>query len=586
MQEIGSCIVNSVTIHRMCSESKGVEDEIVAVLTWVALCLSESLPNFIRNNDKTVTIYSLSQSRPLQVISFPTPMNHASISPDGKLLLAVGDEPRAFFCRRVRLVSPAQEGEAAYARYQWHKVADPKLRLADSSDSCFTTAFSPAGHICAVASQTGVVIIFDTKKIRDDMDADEAVITVLKSSRPSLANDFVGAVRSMSFAPAPWDLLAWGEDQGRVCIVDLRNAFGSRQTLELETSSPSINRAILSDLEQHLNTIEQHNLERQLGFVQRHREAFDAQNHIAAVNHAADYMEFAAERRRFERAMQEGPSPALLEDFNVLTESERQILDAHRTVRLQESQQSLSDPTQQQTINETIPSPNEDLPDTQDSSQIASRRHQAAGSLRSTSPHRSTSSLREYIRQRDLERTRTGDRTYQPRRRSSVVITNDAILTPSSSSPSSSLAPIGSATPALSASPSRLASTVDVTASAPSSGDPWQTIVEAIAPANSAGDAATRLRRERDYTTATRALDRRIAQQQQQAARLERVRNTSANVARLRQLHGMSTGRSGGIELMYDDEIDLLRRFTESRGRRDDGIGIMGVGWSNDGRNL
>ena len=186
-------------------------------------------------------------------------MNHATISPDGRLLLAVGDRHTAFFCKRVRLPSALSDGRLPYARYEWHEVARLKLSLAESKDACFSTAFSPSGRtyilktplkfctqfrmervfasqktllllelainptcclgrytdsetrvdICAVASQNGIITIFDTALIHDDVDADVAVIEVLRSSRPSNFPAHTGAVRSMSFCPGPWDLLAW-----------------------------------------------------------------------------------------------------------------------------------------------------------------------------------------------------------------------------------------------------------------------------------------------------------------------------------------------------------------------------------------
>lgn len=73
-------------------------------------------------------------------------MNHASISPDGELLLAVGDKHTAFFCRRVRLPSSLSDGVLSYARYQWHDIAGLKLSLAESEGACFSTAFSPSGR--------------------------------------------------------------------------------------------------------------------------------------------------------------------------------------------------------------------------------------------------------------------------------------------------------------------------------------------------------------------------------------------------------------------------------------------------------
>lgn len=35
IHEVGGYIVNSVTVHRLLSNQKGLEDEVVAVLTWV-----------------------------------------------------------------------------------------------------------------------------------------------------------------------------------------------------------------------------------------------------------------------------------------------------------------------------------------------------------------------------------------------------------------------------------------------------------------------------------------------------------------------------------------------------------------------
>lgn len=516
-------------------------------------------------------------------------MNHATISPDGRFLLAVGDEPQAFFCGRTSLPSLPKDGEPAYARYEWHEIAEPKLSLAHSSDACFSTAFSPSGHICAVASQTGIITIFDTSMIRDDMDPDDAVLDVLKSSRPCLGRDFCGAVRSMSFGPAPWDLFAWAEDQGRVCVVDLRNAFLSRQTIELETDSPGLNRAIMSDLEDNHSTTEQRVLEIEARFVQRHREALEAQDHLAAVNHAANFMELAAERRRIEREAREGGTSALREELSSLTESERQMLDTIRMSRIQESEQERADAAHQTPFSVNyVPTSAEGLADAQLS--LGSSNNSSAISQNALQSGRGTGSIRDYMRQRSLDRSRAGERTYQPRRRSSVVISNGNPTNNSNSAHPSSLAPIGTATPTLSASPSRLASTTEGTATLTTSREPsWQTMVEAIPPGTPIGEAAIRLRRERD-TALARTVDRRVQQQQQatqQAARLERVRNASANMQRLRQLHGMTVERARAVENLYDDhELDMLRRIQETRGRRDEGVRTMGVGWSDNGRNL
>lgn len=515
-------------------------------------------------------------------------MNHALISPDGKLLVAVGDKPQAFFYRRLRLPGFPNVGEVTFARYAWQKIAEPKLSLAPSSDACFSTAYSPSGHICAVASQAGTITIFSTSMIRDDMDPDEAVLDVLKSSRPCLGLDYSGAVRSMSFAPAPWDLFAWAEDQGRACVVDLRNAFRSRQTIELEIESPSLNRINMSDLEESQSTSEQRQLEIEARFVERHREALDAQDHLAAVSHATAYIEIAAERRRIEREAREGGSMALREEFNALTENERQLLDTIRLNRNQESERARPESAQQNPFSLNYLQPSVITSDRQVDAQNAtgaSSSLPAAVAHNAAQANRVTNSIHDYMRQRNLDRNRAGDRSYQPRRRSSVVISNGNPTNASNSSHPSSLAPIGTATPTLSASPSRLASNAEDTTTTSTSGDPWPTTVELAATGNTNGDTAARSRRERE-TALARTADRRV-QQQQQVARLERVRNASANMQRLRLLHGMTIDRPRTVESMYDDhEQDMMRRIADTPGRREEGVGTMGVGWSVDGRSL
>lgn len=275
-------------------------------------------------------------------------MNHASISPDGNLIIAVGDESQVFFCQRTPVpTSLPVDGETSFARYEWHEIAEPKLSFARPLDACFSTAFSPSGHICAAASQAGVINIFDTSLIRSDMESDDAVIEVLKSSRPCLGRDCCGSVRSMSFGPPPWDLFAWAEDQGRVCVIDLRNDFRLRQTIELEIDSPNLVVASIVDLTDSNMTVEQRQLEIEERIMRRHQEAFDADDHVAAVSHATDYIELAAERRRIERETREAGLPVFGEEYNLLSDRERQVIDSIRLSRLQENEQGRTDRSQQ-----------------------------------------------------------------------------------------------------------------------------------------------------------------------------------------------------------------------------------------------
>lgn len=540
------------------------------------------------NNDQTVHIFSLAQSIPIQAIEFPTSMNHATISPDGNLLIAVGDQPRAFFCRRVSLPSVAINGGETFANSEWHNFAELPLSSCSPKDGCFTTAFSPSGHICAVASQSGVTTIFDTSMITEDANPDEAVIGVLRSSRPSIEPHHTGAVRSMSFSPAPWDMLAWAEDQGRVCVVDLRNTFGAKQTLELSIESSNI---MVMDPQNQESNLGHRHFEMERRFLESHMDALEAREHLSAVNQTADYMEHAAERRRRERETMNREVQALREDPHRLTDSERQMIDSIGLRRVQANERS------QHTLSPTPPiSVNHSPISTRQSTD-----YQVPTNLPSTPSifhlqGRSTASISEYMRQRNLERSRPNERSFQPRRRSSVVISNPT-PTGTSSPHTSSLAPIGSVAPTLSASPSRLASsiTTDTTENVSSSislinsPDPWQAISTAMGTNTEAMSRITRMRRDAN-AAAVRSVERRLqsphalnAREQQQtlqhlAARNERQRGSNAtNAQRLRQMHA-AMGRG---ELEYED-MGFSRDFQPGEGEPV----VMGLGWGDDGRKL
>ncbi|PGG96794.1 hypothetical protein GX51_07658 [Blastomyces parvus] len=225
IHEFGGSIVNSVTIHRLQAINNTYADEDVAVLS---------------NNDTTVSIYSLTRSEMIHSIRHPICMNYAIISPDSSLLAAVGDANRIYFYRiepspenRV----PVRNSEKMLMGWNWPLIRSVELDADPQYDDCccFTIAFSPASHLCAVGSQAGIITVFDIKSIlnRDPEDAGgrEDIVCVFQSSRSYFEG---GAVRSMSFSPRPWDLLVWVEEYGRAGVADIRQAFSRRQIISLD----------------------------------------------------------------------------------------------------------------------------------------------------------------------------------------------------------------------------------------------------------------------------------------------------------------------------------------------------------------
>ncbi|KAI4213553.1 MAG: hypothetical protein LQ351_003777 [Letrouitia transgressa] len=441
------------------------------------------------------------------------------------------------------------------------------------------------------------------------MDADDAVIDVFKSTRPSLERESPGAVRSMSFGPSPWDLLAWAESRGRICVVDLRDACRSRQTVELDLDSPSLSRVNLSDVENDQSASEQRQLEIEARFVQRHREALHAQDNLAAISHVTDYMEHAAARRRINREMSNSRLPSEREEFNELTENERLTLESIRTNRLQEAGQVRSGGTQPNPFGISYLQALNSNPF--QSGLYAQIEDSSLNNASTGSQSSQLENMHDLVRRgAQLERARAAERSaHQPRRRSSIVISssnsNNNNNGPSQSpSRPSNLAPTGSSAPTLSASPSRLGALARENLTSETSsmsvlyeaGEAWRTISDAMghAPSDLESEIEARVpRSDRDRernVAATGAMLRRMQQQQHQNARVERMR--SINTPRLRQLHEQTLGRlSAGENALDETELDMLGRLThrdmrEGRESGEDGVKTMGLGWDNDGRNL
>ncbi|KAI0423365.1 hypothetical protein F5X98DRAFT_324579 [Xylaria grammica] len=182
----------------------------------------------LANNDKTITIVSLSDPEPLDELEYPDCVNRGVISPDGSLLVAICDDP--FLYVHIRASHPGKRGGG----HGWLQL--PKIRLKDQSvrdvSDCrgsFAACFSPSGRYLAVGTQYGTISIFDATAFADP-DRDP-LVTYFSSAR---APSDCGAVRDMAFSPGPYDMLAWTEHRGRIGVADARTNFTKRQIISIE----------------------------------------------------------------------------------------------------------------------------------------------------------------------------------------------------------------------------------------------------------------------------------------------------------------------------------------------------------------
>lgn len=171
-------------------------------------------------------------------------MNYAIISPDSGILVAVGDEPRAYFYGITRdFDNPVlTENDESLSGWDWNLLRCVEMDIGTRFDEgcCFTVAFSPASRLCAIGSQSGIITIFDVATIYDIQGEPQDKNTVMCHFRSSRSHYHGGAVRCMSFSPEPWDLLVWIEDHGRAGVVDARQAFLRRQVLDLDINEPGL----------------------------------------------------------------------------------------------------------------------------------------------------------------------------------------------------------------------------------------------------------------------------------------------------------------------------------------------------------
>ncbi|KAK4152783.1 hypothetical protein C8A00DRAFT_44212 [Chaetomidium leptoderma] len=219
------------------------KDRVNCITLWSPPTLAEPFEGaynqdvaILAHNDSSVVVVSLRDQEPLDKITYPDYMNRGVISPDGRLLIAISDDPYLYVHERREKRSETGTTVRVADRpvYEWSACGSIQLKSQSKDDrsdnrGSFAACFSSTGKYLAVGTQYGTISIFDVASIV--VPGIDALITSFSASRP---NAEFGAVREMAFSPGPVDLLAWTEDRGRVGIADIRTGFDSRQILYLD----------------------------------------------------------------------------------------------------------------------------------------------------------------------------------------------------------------------------------------------------------------------------------------------------------------------------------------------------------------
>ncbi|CAK7266797.1 hypothetical protein SEPCBS119000_002213 [Sporothrix epigloea] len=245
----------------------------------------------LSNNDKHVTLVDLDTTQELDILGFPDYVNRSVLSPSGHLLISVSDDPYLYTHKRVKKPPPSgpsrqctHDSQSDLAKhYEWKLLSRHPLRGQSSDDDSvhrgsFAACFSNTGRYLAVATQYGVIHVFETAGLGSP---DGGLIACFHSSNTNVDS---GAVREMAFCPGPYDLLAWSEDHGAVGVADARNGFVPRQILSLCDHAAY----------EHLDIHQTIHISAEMAEERRRRQQAQAFSNAATRNAANEFYELAA----------------------------------------------------------------------------------------------------------------------------------------------------------------------------------------------------------------------------------------------------------------------------------------------------
>ncbi|XP_074581820.1 putative WD repeat-containing protein C2A9.03 [Curcuma longa] len=148
------------------------------------------------NNDCGVRDFDMEKFQLCSHFSFPWPVNHASISPDGKLLVIVGDDPDC-------MLVDSHTGKTVHT-------------LKGHLDYSFASAWNPDGCTFATGNQDKTCRIWDTRNLSSS-------VTALRGN--------LGAIRSIRFT-SDGQFLAMAEPADFVHIYEVGTGYNKRQELD------------------------------------------------------------------------------------------------------------------------------------------------------------------------------------------------------------------------------------------------------------------------------------------------------------------------------------------------------------------
>ncbi|KAL2455372.1 Transducin/WD40 repeat-like superfamily protein [Abeliophyllum distichum] len=148
------------------------------------------------NNDCGVRDFDMERFQLVKHFSYPWPVNHTSLSPDGKLIIIVGDNPDG-------MLVDSQTGKTV-------------MPLHGHLDFSFASAWHPDGNLFATGNQDKTCRVWDARNLSKS-------VAVLKGN--------LGAIRSIRFT-SDGQFMAMAEPADFVHIYDVKNGYEKEQEID------------------------------------------------------------------------------------------------------------------------------------------------------------------------------------------------------------------------------------------------------------------------------------------------------------------------------------------------------------------
>ncbi|ORX46966.1 WD40 repeat-like protein [Hesseltinella vesiculosa] len=167
--------------------------------------IGQDIKLLVSNNDATIRIFSVPLLQLQETIDFKTAVNHSSVSPDGNMMVSVGDDSTIYLFKLN-----------SNGHYEMIST------MAVTRDANFSVSWNHSSDKFAVASQDGTVHVWDIRSQKPLCKFGGEHSTITK-----------GAARCVKFTQAgAVDLLAYSEHVSHVSIIDART-FDLQQTLRV-----------------------------------------------------------------------------------------------------------------------------------------------------------------------------------------------------------------------------------------------------------------------------------------------------------------------------------------------------------------